>query len=114
MNKSNNKARLGFAGDPRVPFAWAVWNDAREGKPMDYYLIDRAPHPACAAANETARYRVMALRKAGLPIPAWKSMKSVPPMIHSAYTLSNSLNKMSRDEGAGYWPVGTSGWREAA
>jgi len=114
MNNSNNKARLGYSGDPRVPFAWAGWNDALHGKPMDYYLIDRAPHPSCATSYEIARFRVMALRKAGLPIPAWKSMKSVPPMIHKAYTLTNSLNKMSRNEGAGYWPVGIYGWREAA
>jgi hypothetical protein len=81
---------------------------------MDYYLIDRAPHRACAAAYETARYRVMALRDAGLTVSRWKSMQSVPPMIHSAYILSNSLNKMSRDEGAGYWPAGPNFWREAA
>lgn len=114
MNNSSVKHRLGYAGDPRVPFAWAGWNDARDGKPMDYYLLDRAPTPACAHAYETYRYRVMALRNAGLPIPAWKSMKSVPPAIHAAIALSGSLNKMSRDEGAGYWPIGTTGWRAAA
>jgi len=114
MNKSNNKARLGFAGDPRVPFAWAGWNDALHGKPLDYYLLDRAPTPVCAAAYETARLRVMALRDAKLPIPSWRSMKSVPTAIHSAILLANSLNKMARTDHEGYWPVGTSGWREAA
>ena len=114
MNKSNNKARLGYAGDPRVPFAWAGWNDAREGKPMDYYLIDRAPHPACAFAYETARFRVMALRDAKLTVPRWNSMKSVPGAVHAALSLTNSLQVMSLNEGTPYWPTGSDYWRPAA
>ena len=106
--------RLGFAGDPRVPFAWAGWNDALNGKPMDYYLLDRAPSVACAQAYETARFRVMALRDAKLPVPRWNSMKSVPPAIHAALSLSNSLQRMAMDEGTGYWPSGPKFWREAA
>jgi hypothetical protein len=114
MNVPYKTRRLGFAGDPRVPFAWAGWNDARDGKPMDYYLIDRAPTVACAQAYETARLRVMALRDAGLPVPRWNSMKAVPPAIHAALSLTNSLQAMARDEGAAYWPTGSKHWREAA
>jgi hypothetical protein len=114
MNRSYKKQNLGYRGDPRVPFAWAGWNDALHGKPLDYYLLDRAPTPVCAAAYETARLRVMALRDAKLPIPSWRSMKSVPTAIHSAILLANSLNKMARGDQKGYWPVGANGWREAA
>ena len=114
INKSSGKQRLGFAGDPRVPFSWAGWNDALLGRPMDYHLLDRAPHPACATSYELARLRVMALRDAGLPVPRWNSMKSVPPAIHAALSLSSSLNSMSRAEGKGYWPVGPNHWMAAA
>lgn len=113
-NKSSGKQRLGFAGDPRVPFSWAGWNDALNGKPMDYYLLDRAPSVACAQAYETARFRVMALRDAGLTVPRWNSMKTVPPAIHAALSLTNSLNVMNLKEGTGYWPSGPNFWREAA
>jgi hypothetical protein len=114
MNVPHKTRRLGYAGDPRVPFAWAGWNDARDGKPMDYYLIDRAPTVACAQAYETARLRVMALRDAGLPVPRWNSMKAVPPAIHTALSLANSLNRMNLKEGKGYWPAGSDFWSEAA
>ena len=114
MNIIHKTRRLGFAGDPRVPFAWAGWNDASGGKAMDYYLIDRAPTPACAQAYETARLRVMALRDAGLKPPRWNSMKSVPPAIHAALSLSNSLQTLARIEGAPYWPTGSKYWMEAA
>ncbi len=40
---------------------------------MDYCLLDRAPTPACAHTYETARFRVMALRDAGLKVPRCKS-----------------------------------------
>lgn len=106
--------RLGFAGDPRVPFAWAGWNDALAGRPFDYYLIDRAPTPACAQAYETARYRVLALRDAGLTVPRWNSMKTVPPAIHAAISLTNSFQVMARAEGTAYWPTGPNHWRAAA
>ena len=43
VNIPHKTRRLGYAGDPRVPFAWAGWNDALAGRPMDYYLLDRAP-----------------------------------------------------------------------
>ena len=114
INIPHKTRRLGFAGDPRVPFSWAGWNDALLGRPMDYHLLDRAPHPACATSYELARLRVMALRDAGLPIPRWNSMKSVPPAIHAALSLSSSLNSMSRAEGKGYWPVGPNHWMAAA
>jgi hypothetical protein len=114
MNVPYKTRRLGFAGDPRVPFAWAGWNDALNGKPLDYYLLDRAPTPACAQAYETARYRVMALRDAKLTVPRWNSMKVVPPAIHAALSLTNSLQAMARDEGAPYWPTGNKFWRAAA
>lgn len=114
MNVPYKTRRLGFAGDPRVPFAWAGWNDALNGKPLDYYLLDRAPTPACAQAYETARYRVMALRDAKLNVPRWNSMKVVPPAIHAALSLTNSLQAMARDEGAPYWPTGNKFWRAAA
>ena len=114
MNVLYKTRRLGYAGDPRVPFAWAGWNDALNGKPMDYYLLDRAPSMACAHAYETARFRVMALRDAGLTPPRWNSMKSVPGAIHAALSLSNSLQVMSRNEGAPYWPTGSNYWRPAA
>lgn len=114
MNIPHKTRRLGYAGDPRVPFAWAGWNDALNGKTMDYYLLDHAPSPACAQAYETARYRVMALRDAKLNVPRWNSMKSVPPAIHAALSLTNSLQAMARDEGAAYWPTGAKYWRAAA
>lgn len=113
-NRPNLKQALGFAGDPRVPFAWAGWNDALAGRPMDYYLIDRAPNAACAIAYEVARYRVMALRDAGLPVPKWRSMKTLPPAILSAVQLANSFNAMDRGENRGYWPVGPNHWMAAA
>lgn len=113
-NVSPQTLRLGYAGDRRVPFAWAGWNDALKGRPMDYYLIDHAPTPACAHAYETARLRVMALRDAGLPVPAWKNMKGVPPAIRSALSITNSFNAMGRAQGRGYWPVGPSHWMDAA
>ena len=114
INKSSGKQRLGFAGDPRIPFAWAGWNDALAGRPMDYYLLDRAPTPVCAHAYETARFRVMALRDAGLTVPRWNAMKSVPPAIHAALSLTNSLQVMARAEGKPYWPTGSKYWMEAA
>lgn len=114
MNIPYKTRRLGYADDPRVPFAWAGWNDALHGKPIDYYLLDRAPNPACAFAYETARYRVMALRDAKLTVPRWNSMKSVPPAIHAALSLTNSLQIMARDEGTPYWPTGSKYWRAAA
>lgn len=114
MNVPYKTRRLGYAGDPRVPFAWAGWNDALNGKPMDYYLLDRAPSMACAHAYETARFRVMALRDVGLTAPRWNSMKSVPGAIHAALSLSNSLQVMSRNEGTPYWPTGSNYWRPAA
>ena len=113
-NVTHKTRRLGYAGDIRVPFAWAGWNDALKGWPMDYYLIDKAPSVSCAQAYETARFRVMALRDAGLPVPRWNSMKSVPPAIHAALSLSNSLQRMAMDEGAGYWPIGHRYWMAAA
>lgn len=113
INVPYKTRRLGFANDRRVPFAWAGWNDALLGRPMDYHLIDRAPTPACAQAYETSRFRVMALRDAGLPIPRWNSMKSVPPAIHAALSLANSLQRMAMDEGACYWPSGHRYWMAA-
>ena len=74
-NIPHKTRRLGYAGDPRVPFAWAGWNDALAGRPLDYYLLDCAPSPVCAHAYETARYRVMALRDAGLPV--WSAKRPV-------------------------------------
>lgn len=106
--------RLGFTGDVRVPFSWAGWNDAMQGRPMDYKLLDRALSPACAHAYETARLRVLALRAAGLPVPRWNSVKHVPPAIHAAISLTNSFNAMARAEGAGIWPTGQKYWRAAA
>jgi hypothetical protein len=114
MNVPYKTRRLGFAGDPRVPFAWAGWNDALSGKALDYYLIDRAPTPACAQAYETARLRVMALRNAGLKTPRWSSMKSVPPAVHAALAVANKLQSLAQFEGAPYWPTGSKYWREAA
>jgi len=114
MNVPYKTRRLGYAGDPRVPFAWAGWNDAMSGKPMDYYLLDRAPSVACAHAYETARFRVIALRDAKLPVPRWNSMKSVPGAVHAALSLTNSLQVMACSEGAPYWPAGSKYWREAA
>ena len=113
-NMHSRVRRLGYAGDPRVPFAWAGWNDALAGRPLDYYLLDRAPTPACAHSYEIARYRVMALRDAGLTVPQWHNMKSVPPAIHAALSLANSLQVMAHAEGTAYWPTGPKDWRPAA
>lgn len=70
-NTSDTTRKLGFRGDPRVAFAQAGWSDAREGRPINYRLLDQAEFYCQAQAYETARFRVMALREAGLPIPAW-------------------------------------------
>lgn len=113
-NIPHKTRRLGYAGDPRVPFAWAGWNDALAGRPIDYLLLDRAPTPVCAHAYETARFRVLALRDAGLTVPRWNSMKSVPPAIHAALSLTNSLQVMARAEGNAYWPTGSKYWMAAA
>ena len=113
-NIGSKTRRLGYAGDLRVPFAWAGWNDAMHGRPMDYKLIDHAPNPYCAHSYEIARYRVMALRDAGLTVPRWNSMKTVPPAIHAALSLSGSLQDMANRKGAAYWPMGPKHWKAAA
>ena len=105
---------LGYPGDARVPYAWAGWNDALAGRPMDYNRIDRAPSIACAHAYETARLRVLVLRNSGLPVPPWHSMKSVPKAIQAALALTNSLQVMARAEGNPYWPTGPNHWKAAA
>ena len=56
----------------------------------------------------------MALRDAGLTVPRWNAMKSVPPAIHAALSLTNSLQVMARAEGKPYWPTGSRYWMEAA
>lgn len=113
-NMRSKGTPLGYAGDRRVPFAWAGWNDALAGHPFNYYLVDRAPNPACAHAYEIARYCVMALRDAKLTVPQWHSLESVPPAIHAAFAISSSFNDMGRAEGKCYWPTGPDHWRAAA
>ena len=113
-NTNNKKRQLGFRGDPRVAFAQSGWSDAREGRPINYRLLDQAEFHYQAQAYETARFRVMALREAGLPVPVWRSTKTVPPTIHAAINLANSFNSMSRKEGAGYWPIGPKYWQPHA
>jgi len=103
----------GYKGDPRVPYAWKGWNDALFGHPFDYTLLDRAQDSALGGAYETARLRVLALRDAGLPVPFWKSPKSIPRAIDAALSLTSSLNKMARAEQRGFWPIGKSGWLPA-
>lgn len=113
MNTVGRKVRLGFRGDVRVPYAQAGWEDARNGRPFDYRFVDTAPNAAAAQSYEVARYRVMALREADLAVPAWNSTRAVPPAIYAAIALAKSFNRMSREKGGGYWPVGASGWQPA-
>lgn len=115
LNQGGRKKRIGYRGDGRVPYARQGWEDARQGRPFDYALLDRAADRAFAAAYETMRLRVLALRDAGMTVPQWKSEKSVPPVIHGALTHSGELNKACRKaDGRGYWPVGRTGWLPAA
>jgi hypothetical protein len=115
LNQGGRKKRIGYRGDGRVPYARQGWEDARLGRPFDYALLDRATDRAFAAAYETMRLRVLALRDAGLTVPQWKSSKSVPPVIHGALTRTAEMNKAGReDAGRSYWPVGRAGWLPAA
>lgn len=110
LNGGNSKKPLGGKSDPRVPYSRAGWNDARDGRPYDYALCDRAPSRECAVSYETARLRVMALRAYGERVPAWRAA-SVAPAIRHAMTTANLMNKAHRELGSGgFWPVGSSHW----
>jgi len=111
-NISSIKRKLGFSGDPRTSYAQAGWQDALNGRPINYRLLDSGDRFQ-AMAYETARYRVLALRAAGLTVPNWNSARTVPPAVRAAIALANSYNAMGRRDGEGYWPVGPNGWQAA-
>jgi hypothetical protein len=112
-NTGSRKRSLGGLDDPRVPYSRAGWNDAREGRPYDYALCDRAPSPDCATAYEIARLRVMALRAHGERVPAWRAA-GLGPAIRESITTANRMNKAHRESGpGGFWPVGPNYWQAA-
>jgi hypothetical protein len=113
-NTGSGKRPLGGTGDPRVPYFRAGWNDARDGRPYDYALCDRAPSSDCAKAYETARLRVLALRACGERVPAWRAA-GLGPAVRKAMSISSDLNKAHRELGAGgFWPIGPNHWQAAA
>jgi hypothetical protein len=101
-NVTGRRRRIGYNGDTRVPYARAGWEDARNGRPWDYALVDNAKSPACGVAYETARFRVIALITEGNKVPAWNAV-TVPPRIHAAITQANAINKEARNNGVQYW-----------
>jgi hypothetical protein len=115
MNNTGHKKRpLGGISDPRIPYSRAGWNDARDGRPFDYALCDRASSSDCAKAYETARLRVLALRAYGERVPAWRAA-GLGPAIRDAMTTTNLMNKAHRELGSGgFWPVGPTHWQAAA
>lgn len=112
-NISGRKQRVGFKNDLRTPYARQGWEDARQGRPFDYQLVDRADR-FCAGAYETMRLRVLALRDAGHDIPRWLTDRTMPPRVTGLVNEAGVLNRGSRENGLGYWPVGEKGWQEAA
>jgi hypothetical protein len=110
-NAGMKKIPIGYRGDPRITYAHAGWEDARQGKPFDYNLVDSAPRPDQAHAYENNRLRVFALMAKGHKITKWNVAEKVPPKIKAAITLANNINMQSRIEGTGFWPIGKAGWQ---
>ena len=111
-NTGGRKRRVGFKGDVRTPYARRGWEDARQGRPFDYALVDRIDS-YCAGSYELMRLRVMALIDAGFNVPRWNTNATMPPAVHGAMDRAMEINAASRRDGICYWPVGATGWQPA-
>ena len=94
-----SRSSLKAKNDPRVPYCHAGWEDARNGRPFNYALVDAAPTKARAYAYELGRCRVILLKSLNLAVPAWNANTTVPPKVAAAIKLATSINVDCKRQG---------------